>query len=405
MPFFDKRLEDITEADLDELVAERVAEGKTLEFKAARTGNRDSDRNEFLADISSFANSSGGHIVYGVREEQGVAAEICGIPDFNPDAQILRLQNLARDGIRHRIPNLGFGAVQLENGSHCLIIDIPKSWNPPHQVVRQNQFRFYGRHTNGKYLLDVDEIRTIVSLSSEISERIRIFRAARVAAIIANEAPMPLAESAKIILHIVPIQAFAGSNAIDLGRLVENPNLMIEMLGGGGSSRHNLDGYLLYQEPGDEYGRYVQVFRNGVIEIVELHPIWDRQGHPVLPSVSFDQDVFNRVRAAARALADLDIEPPVFGMLTLTGMRDWGMGVEQDFRYRNRTFDRDPIVCPEIVLETLEDVSAAQIRPMLDSVWNAAGWPGSVHYDQDGNWRLESFRMGLNLGIPFLVGM
>lgn len=57
-------------------------------------GTKDEDKREFLADVSSFANTDGGDIIYGLEEEQGVIANIIGLncPDF--DAEKLRLENL-----------------------------------------------------------------------------------------------------------------------------------------------------------------------------------------------------------------------------------------------------------------------------------------------------------------------
>ena len=61
----DKPLDGLTEADLAELITAGMPELKTLEYKQTLSGTSDADRKEFLADVSSFANSSGGHLIYG----------------------------------------------------------------------------------------------------------------------------------------------------------------------------------------------------------------------------------------------------------------------------------------------------------------------------------------------------
>ena len=43
-------------------------------------------------------------------------------------------------------------------------------------------------------------------------------------------------------------------------------------------------------------------------------------------------------------------------------------------------FDRDPLNLPEIVIETFGASVSLETRPIIDAVWNAAGWPGSPHY-------------------------
>jgi len=61
-------IDEITEADLQNLVNNAVLELKTLDYKRILPGNSDGEKKEFLADIVSFANSMGGDIIYGISE-------------------------------------------------------------------------------------------------------------------------------------------------------------------------------------------------------------------------------------------------------------------------------------------------------------------------------------------------
>jgi len=61
-----KQIDAISKSDIDELIANSDNESKTLEHKQELPGNSDKDKKEFLADVSSFANASGGDILYGV---------------------------------------------------------------------------------------------------------------------------------------------------------------------------------------------------------------------------------------------------------------------------------------------------------------------------------------------------
>ena len=51
-----KDLAAITELDLKSLIENSVLEQKTLDYKKMLPGNSDSEKKEFLADVSSFAN-------------------------------------------------------------------------------------------------------------------------------------------------------------------------------------------------------------------------------------------------------------------------------------------------------------------------------------------------------------
>ena len=52
-----KKLEDIIIEDLRQLIDNNVIEKKTLEYKSQLPGNTDLAKKEFLADVSSFANT------------------------------------------------------------------------------------------------------------------------------------------------------------------------------------------------------------------------------------------------------------------------------------------------------------------------------------------------------------
>ncbi len=54
-----KDIEQITEKDIQTLKDNSVLECKTLEYKLILTDNTDSQKQEFLADVSSFANANG----------------------------------------------------------------------------------------------------------------------------------------------------------------------------------------------------------------------------------------------------------------------------------------------------------------------------------------------------------
>ena len=64
-------LEQIDKAVIEEFIANQVQEGKTLEYKEKLPRGAEGDIKEFLADVSSFGNASGGDIIYGIRAERG----------------------------------------------------------------------------------------------------------------------------------------------------------------------------------------------------------------------------------------------------------------------------------------------------------------------------------------------
>ena len=70
-----KPLDQLIKEDIENLVVNEVPEGKSIEYKEQLPGGTDSDKKEFLADVSSFANAGGGHILYGIKEKRNAANE------------------------------------------------------------------------------------------------------------------------------------------------------------------------------------------------------------------------------------------------------------------------------------------------------------------------------------------
>ncbi|MEW6737390.1 MAG: ATP-binding protein, partial [Acidobacteriota bacterium] len=57
-----KPFDQIDKEAIEELIANGVAESKTLDYKEKLPSGNNEGRREFLADISAFANASGGDI-------------------------------------------------------------------------------------------------------------------------------------------------------------------------------------------------------------------------------------------------------------------------------------------------------------------------------------------------------
>jgi hypothetical protein len=191
-----------------------------------RIGKSESERQEFLADIASFANAAGGHLILGIEESNGVPISIRGIECADPDSESLRLEQIVRTGTRPIVQGLHTGHVKLANGRFVFVIKIPRSWNGPHQVGQTGSFRFVGRGSNGKYQLDVDELRHQFNQGPEIAERLRQFRVNRILAIESEALPVKLEGSSLVVMHFVPISNFVTGASIDTRPISRDQNLV-----------------------------------------------------------------------------------------------------------------------------------------------------------------------------------
>ena len=81
MRLLGKLLQEVTLEDLNGLVQAQIPESPTLEYKEALPGRADGERKEFLADVSALANTSGGVIIFGIREERDPEGRKTGTPE------------------------------------------------------------------------------------------------------------------------------------------------------------------------------------------------------------------------------------------------------------------------------------------------------------------------------------
>lgn len=391
MSLRDKPLEAITQADLQGLIDNKVAEGKEYDYKLTLPKNSDGDKKEFLADVSSFANTIGGDFIFGVQEEEGVPVAIPGLSGINVDSEKLRLENMIRDGIEPRIANIDMCPVPLDNPT-VLIIRIPQSWSSPHMVTFSGHGKFYARNSAGKYPLDVHELRTAFNLSEATAERIRRFRIDRLSKIAAGDTPARVQDGAKLVLHLVPISAFArmaSLEGITLAKVVvpivdELRRFLV------GSYKHNLDGFLCFDGSFSPYS-YIQFFRNGVIEFTDTHMLGKFDGKGEIRSEWFEPNLIELVPKLLYVQGQLGIQPPYFIMLSFTGVRGYTMGISRLYSVllgsQQYPIDRDELILPEIMVEDVSGDIPQIMRPVFDMVWNACGCSGSPNYNNDGVWQ------------------
>ena len=387
----DKPIEQIAEADLRALIENKVAERKTIEYKQTLPRDSDGDKKEFLADVSSFANASGGHLVYGMREEAGLPAELRGVELEDADVTVRRLDSAIRDGIRTRIPGFVVWPAPMETRRTAIVIRIPKSFASPHMVTFGGASRFFARNSNGKYQLDLDEIRAAFLLSETIAERIRNFRLDRIAKIQAEETPVPLPPGARLVLHVVPLGAFSADNRLEpriLYALHPDRFPLFPLVHHGWQGQgFNFEGLYRYHEGVDRpfASGYLQIFRNGVLEAVNSSLLKVYEGRKRIPSILFEEAILKAAGDYIRSLQRLQVEPPMALMLTLLGVSGYSIGYSQGFDgLKNNSIDRDALLVPELMVESLDVDLTSAMKQVFDIVWNAAGWERSMCYDDKG---------------------
>ncbi len=138
-----ERSREWTEADLLRLIATQVPENIALEYKgAAAIGAQDREKREIAKDVSAFANSAGGVLVYGMAEDGHNPTQIEPV-NPNPFSKEW-LENVIISNVQPRIDGLHINPVQLAGtnaGQFAYVVTVPQSLTA-HQAA---DHRYYKR--------------------------------------------------------------------------------------------------------------------------------------------------------------------------------------------------------------------------------------------------------------------
>jgi hypothetical protein len=154
-----KSINNINDEEIDDIVSSHVSERQHLEFKITINIKDDADKIEFLHDIISFANSGGGYIIVGIRDDGNGKAQKYE-PDLVGNTEKIKqvIMSLAHEYISERIEGLEVVTRQIKENP-IIIIRIPDSDRLPHMVIYNNRTDFYSRYNDGKKEMTYGEIR------------------------------------------------------------------------------------------------------------------------------------------------------------------------------------------------------------------------------------------------------
>lgn len=311
--------------DLQGLIDLHIAEGRSLEFKGAQyrwAEQRDQARAEFAKDVSAMANTAGGHLIIGMRSEEGAASELVGMADLDSDAEILRMEGILQAGVQPRIYGVRMRGLRLADGRQALVLRIPRSFNAPHQVIVNGVNKFYLRNSAGCYEASVEDLRMLFTATSDFQERFHAFVESRLEAVREGSVNVNMARGQSFIaMHIVPLSAFSTSAALDPDALEQLHDIFRPLAARDWGSRVNFDGRIFFRE-GPDCAGYTQVYRNGIVEAVKARIVMPADGHGGARVHGNDviEDIVYALRRYMVGLRQLDVNPPLLVQVTLVGV-------------------------------------------------------------------------------------
>ena len=389
----------ITREVLDGLVENNAPESQFLDYKQILPLSKPDEKKDFLKDVSAFANSDGGDMLVGIRSEEGVPEEIAGIPITEFDSLRNTIEQILEHGLSPRLTSVQVISVPVSNDSIVMLIRVPKSWNAPHRVELGVE-RFYKRTSGRKYLMNVDELRAAFGFGDNFRNRLNALHRQMFAAI--PERMPDLSGQPFVSIYLIPYSTLGSPRM--LGGLSGEDSTTLRPLGTGwgARSRSNFDGLLATYSSEEKVEAFTQLYRDAIVESASSGMLKNctgaREGSMakgVLPTRLMAARLILAAERFLRVQARLGVSGPVGIFVSIVGIR--GFTIRDD--HRNRFFervetliDRDVLHLPEIVAEQIpldRDAIKLAFRDPLDRLWNAAGWPRSLLYDDQGHCQID----------------
>ncbi|WP_049801671.1 AlbA family DNA-binding domain-containing protein [Bradyrhizobium genomosp. III] len=149
-------------ADIQRLIDGGVEESLYLDYKASPALARDSKSvDELCKDVTAFANSAGGQLVYGVAEDKKTRKPTDADPGVT-DEKITRewIEQVINSRIHPRMSGVRIVQFAAPKGGSVFVVTVPQTQTGPHQAPDK---RYYKRFELQSVAMEDYEIRDILN--------------------------------------------------------------------------------------------------------------------------------------------------------------------------------------------------------------------------------------------------
>ena len=394
---FNKDISKIEIEDIQSLIDNKVVENKQLDYKRELHIDTEADKKEFLYDITSFANSAGGYMIFGIDEDhnENVPKSIVGIPYETEDRLIRRIEDFVRQSIQPVILNIEYRVIKLKEDSCVLIIYIPQSILAPHRAEFKGSHKFYTRNSKGKYEMDVGELRLAFNSGLDLDKRIRDYNQSRYVEILSNKNNVLDDKLPIFVVHYIPVTSFNASTNIKSVKEIKKAMIDINAHAFGfGMEQHiTVDGVqLVSYNRASNYCTYADYKNSGIIEKA-TNDFFEKgfvrtNVYPPCPAedVIYAKAVFDKMindfEEVKKYYEVLNINLPIIVSCTILNCRNYTIMQEHRPFYQPGKIDRDNLVFNDLYIESFDDSIKNILKPVFDSLWNACGYENCQYYDE-----------------------
>jgi hypothetical protein len=385
----DRRLRDIAEADLRQIVDSGLEEHLQLEYKSALYETNDRGNKESLLDICMFANAGGGVLLIGISEQRDANGQPTGTPDPNaelgidvPNPEMVLQSYDARviANIQDRLP-LELYAIPVANDRHVLAIRVPNSVSKPHRVHHQGRSYFPSRRERHRYEMDVREIKEMVMRTASRLEEAE------------GKLSMSLArlsdadETSSVLVGCLPV--FWQNFMVEVRdrRTIQTVSQFNLGYQNHSDPTYNFDG--LQRQILRNEDSLVQVHRNGMIVLRKRLNVVNHEGVVHLRPTQVDIYLRAFVAQSSDVYAAVSINGPFLLSMLLHTVGDmpglYPMRGLPQAEESTDTISAGRYHFPVVQADNFLDVDKV-IRPLCDQTHQMYGLPASPYFTPEGVW-------------------
>jgi len=385
---FNKIIENLEFEDINWLISNQIEENQNLEYKRELWGDTVGGKKERLRDIVSMANGYGGYIIIGIEEDgSGRASSIMNVQDAE-EKKVSILSSL----FANTQPRLQSVKIRIltndEISVSVMVINVPNSFKKPHMITFEGANKFWIRHDSQKMLMSIEEIKSAVVATINITNEIDSFFAKRKLEAMAHTGMHPT-----LVIGASPAAVEQEMVDVSDARLRELLKESPEIRRAGANFRFTEEPHPSYSGlyVGNEHSRKIELHRNGYLEgKLNLTDMMERQGEasddiemPIVMNWVIMETVYSFTRQIKQIYSYLGYDGPVYIFCSLYNVANLGL---REYAYdvhgiTNRSLERwsqENLEIDTLVFTEINEINIA--KTIGDRIWQSFGFENEPYF-------------------------
>jgi len=146
-----------TVAEIDKLIADEIQENLHLDYKESPALDKNK-RHEIAKDVSSFANSDGGVLIYGISEQNNLpTAKDGGVDHVKYSREWL--EQIISSNVIPRIDGIRIKPIPISSDKSIFALEIPRSERAPHQAPDKKYYKRFNFQSVPMEDYEINDVR------------------------------------------------------------------------------------------------------------------------------------------------------------------------------------------------------------------------------------------------------